>query len=107
MWYIWALIIGSLLAGIIWLLLIGRNGTQQKVATEARIVAIDDKYSGVSFTHTRQTRLNLDPQWCITFELLSNGEQKKCYVSVMGNKKPAVGDTGLLTTQGTRYISFR
>ena len=102
------IIIGVILVGIVWSIVEkSRNNAQPTLSAEARVVAIDGRDSG-AFTHSgTKAFLNLNREYRITFELLSSGERKKFYVPVKGHKTIAEGDVGVLTFQGTRYISFK
>jgi len=84
-----------------------RNNTESMCSEEARVVAIDDRKSGMFVSSGRNSLFNLSREYHITFELLSNSERKKLHVPVDGHKTIAEGDEGVLTFQGTRYISFK
>ncbi|MCL2567877.1 MAG: DUF2500 domain-containing protein [Oscillospiraceae bacterium] len=103
--YIWILFIGIaiLWPTVQWIC----SRSKPQVSTEAQIIAIDDRNSGKIVRSHQKVLLNLSRERYITFELLPNSGRKKFFVPRERHKQLAVGDTGVLTAQGIRYISFR
>jgi len=80
------------------------NKRKPKVAVEAKVVKIDDKYSGVIYFGSRGG-INLSPRYKVTFKLKNS---KKKFFSCPSPEYEWVKlkDKGILTHQGTRFISF-
>ncbi|MCL2564093.1 MAG: DUF2500 domain-containing protein [Oscillospiraceae bacterium] len=107
-WLIFMLgIVGAIVAGAVWETVQKRHSTScPQVSAGAQIVAIDKRSSGKTIRRGMNVYVNLSRGYHVTFELLSDGKRKKFFIPVSGPERLAVGNIGMLTTQGTRYVSF-
>lgn len=101
-------IVGIIVASAVWASVQqSRNDSKPLISEEARVVKITDRNSGMFVRGGTRYFLNTRKEYYVTFESLSNGAQRKFFVPVNGHKIIAEGDVGVLTSQGTRYISFK
>ena len=81
-----------------------RNNSQPQIAIETRVVKIRDRDWFVS--RGTSYYFNFSGNCSITFELLSGDKKMNIRVPLYELEKINEGDTGVLTLQGTQYISF-
>ena len=114
--YGWMLMIigGIVVIKIIWPIVQWlRNNAQPQISVEVRVVACDTTKSSFYVKRKQGAKGHLNFEWgyYITCELLSAGDRKKVWIPFKGiadqHNMIAEGSTGVLTLQGTRYISFR
>ena len=77
------------------------NNCKMKITVIARVVEIDRKRSRLSNGRV----LIVNPEYTVTF-LTSDNEKKKFHLLTYDYKWIKEGDSGELTTQGTRFIKF-
>ena len=80
------------------------NDKKPRIQFEAKVLKVDDRRSG-QFYNGRLGGYNLSPRYRILFEF-SDEKRKQKSVSSPEYKWVKVGDEGILTLQGTRFISF-
>ena len=82
------------------------NNSQPEISARVKITKINTRQSGDYVWNGGSLARNLTPKYIITFSFFLEEKSKKLFVPVYGNEHLAVGDTGLLTYQGTRFIRF-
>ena len=80
------------------------NKRKPQVSIEVIVIKVNDRYSG-SITFGRRGGYNLNPRYQVTFKLKS-GKKKTFSCPSPKYKWICKGDVGILTHQGTRFISF-
>jgi len=80
------------------------NKRKPKVESQVKVVKINDKYSGVIY-FGRRGGINLSPEYIITFKF-KNGKKKIFYCPSPEYEWVKLKDEGILTHQGTQFISF-
>lgn len=76
------------------------------VSIEAKVVKIYDKYSGRTYYARGRGGFNFSPRYHITFRF-KNGKKKIFICPSLEYKWVKLGDEGILTHQGVRFISFK
>ena len=87
-----------------------RSNTQQQISIEVSVVEIDSEISMFVSGGYRTLSINTNPEAAVTFESISDGDMKRLCIpesKFKKNEKFSEGDTGTLTFQGTRFISFK
>jgi len=80
------------------------NNKQPQNSFEVSIIAKRD--SGMFSRRGGRFYLNLTIEYYITFKFLHDGSKKEFCLSSIKGEKIKIGDSGILTLQGTRYIGF-
>ena len=78
------------------------NNSTPKTSVGVRIIDIDRRKSRM----IRNRHLNVTPQYTVTF-LFSDNDKKQFDISAWDYKWIAIDDEGIITMQGTRFISFK
>jgi len=101
-------VVGILALGAIWgFVEWARNNKQPQISYEVRVVAIDGRSGGQWSNHNGRYAVNINPSFRIKYMHIQSGEVKEIVVpssKFVGRER--VGNSGILTMQGTRYISF-
>jgi len=110
-WVIGTLIMaGVVIAKVVWMVAqASRNDTLPVTSTGVRVVRVSGKIRGF-FGLGRDNdrfRINEYREYYVTFELLSDNKPIKFAIPVVEDHIINEGDTGTLTFQGTRFISFK
>jgi len=105
------IIVCTIAISIIWTIVQWlNNNAQPEISSEVKILAIDDRRSGMSVCMSGEYLFNFSRGYYITYESISSGARKKTWVRFIEladiHSKVAVNDIGILTLQGTRYIKF-
>ena len=82
------------------------NNASPKISVEAKVILIDKRDSGSMSRRGGSFYINFSRVYYVTFTLQPEGGRKKFTIPVTGNESISVGNTGMLTIQGTRFISF-
>ena len=114
-WVIGTLIaVSAVIAKIIWgAAQATRDDDLPETSVEARVVKIGGKYRSVMLGKLdmfdgggNRHFINLDRVYHVTFELLPERTLKEFAIPVVVSPEINEGDTGLLTFQGRRFISY-
>ena len=81
------------------------NNRKSRSSIEAKVVEIDGKYSRHIY-FGNPSSFNRNPVYIITFRL-KNGKKKVFTCPLPEYKWVELGDEGVLTHQGTRFICFK
>lgn len=110
---IWILVVvGALIGGVAWKVVEEqRNDDLPRTSFRAQIAKIDTKSSGEYIRSGGTFFWNHDRRYHVTFIQLPDGDKKRISVPVTGkeefDEQFSVGDIGILTVRGTRYLGFK
>jgi len=80
------------------------NKRKPHISAEAKVIKIDDRYSSHIY-FGRRGGYSFSPRYEIKFQL-KNGKKRTFACPSPDYKWVKLGDEGILTHQGTRFISF-
>ena len=115
-WYVIGTLAGvcAVIAKVVWgAVQVAREDALPETSVEARVAKIGGRFNSVMLgkldmfdSGGNRHFINLNREYYVTFELLSDCTLKKFAIPVVVSPEINEGDTGVLTFQGRRFILF-